>query len=171
LLKFIGGVPLGNTIVKTQIEEVREFLADSVLKLETFLNETTLSKLSHGQEADEEYYRSVLSSLRKLTVYCEEGLDACKVILQAEVFSKPAAEKTLYRIYYQCIEEFFSPKSDAWYEDSRSAYTGKNAIKFRKIVSSELSDLLLSLESGFQRIREELEYYETDYRTKMLQSR
>jgi hypothetical protein len=162
---------VGNTIVKTQIEEVREFLSATVVKLEGFLNGTTLEGLKQGQPADEEYYKSILSSLRKLAVYCEEGLDACKVILQAEVFSKPAAEKTLYRIYYQCIEEFFSPKNDAWYEDSRSAYTGKNAIKFRQPVAAELSDLLVSLESGFQRIREELEYYETDYRTKMLQSR
>lgn len=162
---------MGNTIVKTQIEEVREFLSESVLKLEGFLNETTLSKLEEGQHSDREYYQTILSSLRKLTVYCEEGLDACKIILQAEVFSKPAAEKTLYRIYYQCIEEFFSPKSDAWYEDSRSAYTGRNAIKFRQPVSAALSELLLSLEGGFQRIREELEYYETDYRTKMLQSK
>jgi hypothetical protein len=162
---------VGNTIVKTQIEEVREFLSATVVKLEGFLNGTTLEGLKQGQPTDEEYYKSILSSLRKLAVYCEEGLDACKVILQAEVFSKPAAEKTLYRIYYQCIEEFFSPKNDAWYEDSRSAYTGKNAIKFRQPVAAELSDLLVSLESGFQRIREELEYYETDYRTKMLQSR
>lgn len=162
---------MGNTIVRTQIEEVREFLGESVKKLETFLNHTTLSNLQQEQQADDEYYKSILSSLRKLTVYCEEGLDACKIILQAEAFSKPAAEKTLYRIYYQCIEEFFSPKSDVWYEDSRSAYTGKNAIKFRQQVAQELSSLLLGLESSFQRIREELEYYETDYRTKMLQSR
>jgi hypothetical protein len=162
---------LGNTIVKTQIEEVRDFLTESVLTLEDYLNEATLTKLQKEQQADGDYYKLILSSLRKLTVSCEEGLDACKVILHAEIFSKPAAEKTLYRIYYQCIEEFFSPKSDAWYEDSRSAYTGKNAIKFRQQVSSELSGLLLSLESSFQRIREELEYYETDYRTKMLQSK
>jgi hypothetical protein len=161
---------LGNTIVKTQIEEVREFLAGTVVKLENYLNETTLEGLKQGQE-DEGYYKTILSSLRKLAVYCEEGLDACKVILQAEMFSKPAAEKTLYRIYYQCIEEFFSPKSDAWYEDSRAAYTGKNAIKFRQPVSAGIHELMVSLEGGFQRIREELEYYETDYRTKMLQSR
>ncbi len=162
---------MGNTIVKTQIEEVRNFLADTVVKLEDFLNETTLAKLQQAQQADQEYYKSILSSLRKLAVFCEEGLDACKVILQAEIFSKPAAEKTLYRIYYQCIEEFFSPKSDVWFEDSRSAYTGKNAIKFRQPVAAEVSELLLSLESSFQRIREELEYYETDYRTKMMQSK
>lgn len=162
---------MGNTIVKTQIEDVREFLSDTVVILETYLNGTTLENLKQGQQADEEYYKSILSSLRKLAVYCEEGLDACKVILQAEIFSKPAAEKTLYRIYYQCIEEFFSPKNDAWYEDSRSAYTGKNAIKFRSPVTAELSEMFVNLEAGFQRIREELEYYETDYRTKMLQSK
>lgn len=162
---------MGNTIVKTQIEEVKDFLAESVRTLEEFLNEATLSQMQEQQQADANYYKSILSSLRKLAVYCEEGLDACKVILQAEIFSKPAAEKTLYRIYYQCIEEFFSPKSDAWYEDSRAAYTGKNAIKFRQNVSPDLYGLLVSLESGFQKIREELEYYETDYRTKMLQSK
>ncbi|WLR56485.1 DUF3907 family protein [Mesobacillus subterraneus] len=162
---------MGNTIVKTQIEEVKEFLADTVVKLENYLNVTTLEVLKQEQQADEEYYKTILSSLRKLAVYCEEGLDACKVILHAEVFSKPAAEKTLYRIYYQCIEEFFSPKSDAWYEDSRAAYTGKNAIKFRQPVSAGVHHLMVSLENGFQRSREELEYYETDYRTKMLQSR
>jgi len=162
---------LSNTIVKTQIEDVSKFLTTTVVTLESFLNGTTLEGLHQEQPAEEEYYKTILSSLRKLAVYCEEGLDACKVILQAEVFSKPAAEKTLYRIYYQCIEEFFSPKNDAWYEDSRSAYTGKNAIKFREPVAPVLSNLLISLESGFQGIREELEYYETDYRTKMLQSR
>lgn len=162
---------MGNTIVKTQVEEVREFLKESVLRLETFLNGVTIRMLQEEEEANEEYYKSILSSLRKLNVYCEEGLEACTVILQAETFSKPAAEKTLYRIYYQCIDEFFSPKTDAWYEDSRSAYTGKNAIKFRQPVAVELSNLLVGLESSFQKIREELEYYETDYRTKMLQSK
>ncbi|PLR99798.1 YpuI family protein [Bacillus sp. T33-2] len=162
---------MGNTIVKTQIEEVSGFLGNTVIKLEEFLNGTTLASMEAEQSGNADYYRVILSNLRKLNVYCEEGLDACKVILQGEPFSKPAAEKTLYRIYYQCVDEFFAPKSDAWYEDSRSAYTGKNAIKFREPVPETVRGLLLGLESDFQRIREELEYYETDYRTKMLQSK
>jgi hypothetical protein len=109
--------------------------------------------------------------LRKLLVYCEEGLDACSVILQSEPFQKATAEKTLYRIFHQCIEEFFSPKNDAWFEDSRSAYTGRNSIKFYKAVPESVQELVKGLEGEFQRVREELEYYETDYRTKMIQSK
>ncbi|WP_210365589.1 YpuI family protein [Bacillus sp. REN3] len=162
---------MGNMIVKTQLEDVREFLKGSGSEIEAFLNAVTLDSLKEGQQADDYYYKAILSSIRKLAVYCEEGLEACTVILKAQTFSKPAAEKTLFRIYCHCIEEFFSPKSDVWYEDSRSAYTGKNAIKFRQPVTPSLSDLFVRLEGGFQRIREELEYYETDYRTKIIQSK
>lgn len=162
---------MGNTIVKSQIGEVKEFLGQTVLKLEKFLNETTLEALQTENTGNEAYYRMLLGNIRRLAVHCEDGLDTCMVVLQGEPFSKAAAEKTLYRIYYQCIEEFFSPKSDAWYEDSRSAYTGKNAIKYRETVPSSIQQLVKGVEADFQRIREELEYYETDYRTKMLQSK
>jgi len=67
--------------------------------------------------------------------------------------------------------EFFSPKNDAWYEDSRSAYTGRNSIKFYKEVPESLRQLVKGLEGEFQRIREDLEFYETDYRTKIIQSK
>ncbi|MFE8702619.1 YpuI family protein [Cytobacillus sp. FJAT-54145] len=162
---------MGNSMVKTQLEEVKSFLSKTVLELETFLNETTLTKLMNEEAGEEDYYKTILSNIRKLLVYCEEGLDACSVILQSESFQKGAAEKTLYRIYHQCIEEFFSPKNDAWFEDSRSAYTGKNSIKLQKQTPKSIIDLLKGLEGEFQRIREELEYYETDYRTKMIQSK
>ncbi|PLR84573.1 DUF3907 domain-containing protein [Bacillus canaveralius] len=161
---------MGNTIVKLQVEEVKNFLEKTVSTLEGFLNETTLTALEQELAGDSMYYRSILSNMRKLLVYCEEGLDACSVILKSEPFSKGGAEKVLYRIYHQCIEEFFSPKNDAWFEDSRSAYTGKNSIKFRLDVPESIHQLLKSVEADFQKIREELEYYETDYRTKMIQS-
>lgn len=163
---------MANTIVKSQLEDVKGFLDKTVVQIEDFLNDTTLSILKEeNSEGDTEYNKSVLAGFRKLLVNCEEGLDACNVILQGDPFSKSAAEKTLYRIYYQCVEEFFSPKNDSWYEDSRSAYTGMNSIKFRKPVAERISKMVKGLEGEFQRIREELEYYETDYRTKMLQSK
>lgn len=65
----------------------------------------------------------------------------------------------------------FPQKSDRWYEDSRAAYTGKNSIKFHEEVPESIHAILKELESGFQAMREELEFYETDYRTKMLQSK
>ena len=162
---------MGNTLVKTQLNEVDSFLTNTIKTLEDFLNETTLSKLHNEEAEDRNYLKVVLSNLRKLLVYSEESLDACKVILQSEPFQKAAAEKTLYRIYHQCIVEFFSPKNDAWYEDSRSAYTGRNSIKFYKGVPENLRQLVKGLEGEFQRIREDLEFYETDYRTKIIQSK
>ncbi len=165
------GVHMGNSLVKSQLNDVGSFLSTTIKSLENYLNETTITQMNQHLEGDAGYYKLILSNLRKLLVYCEESLDACNVILQSEPFQKAAAEKTLYRIFHQCIEEFFSPKNDAWFEDSRSAYTGKNSIKFYKKVPDDLQQLVKGLEGEFQRIREELEYYETDYRTKMIQSK
>jgi hypothetical protein len=162
---------MGNTLVNSQLNDVKGFLSKTITTLEDFLNETTITKLIEGIEDDRTYTKLILANLRKLIVYSEEGLDACSIILQCEPFQKAAAEKTLYKIYHQCIEEFFSPKNDAWFEDSRSAYTGRNSIKFYRKVPAGIASLLISLEGEFQRIREELEYYETDYRTKMIQTK
>jgi Protein of unknown function (DUF3907) len=162
---------LGNTLVQTQIIDVKNFLEHTIVEFETFLNKTTLSGLVKEKEGDSDYYKSILSNIRKLLVFCEEGLDACRVIVKNEPFAKAAAEKTLYRIYHQCIEEFFAPKSDAWFEDSRSAYTGKNSIKFRQNTPDSIRLIFSNLEGTFQEIREELEYYVTDYQTKMIQSK
>ncbi|MFZ3588583.1 DUF3907 family protein [Bacillus sp. DJP31] len=162
---------MGNDIVHSQIEQVEQFLKDTVVLVSDFLNETTISSLKNeGSLEQEKYYKLLLSGLRKLVVNCEEGLDACQVVLLNNSFLKPVAEKTLYRIYHQCIEEFFSPKSDVWAENSRAAYTGKNAITFSEKAPESIQLLFSKLEGKFQGIREELEYYETDYRTKMLQS-
>ncbi|MCM3766512.1 YpuI family protein [Neobacillus niacini] len=162
---------MGNSLVETQVHDVKSFLAKTTSTIEEFLNETTLSELSPEGEEERNYHKLILSNLRKLLVCSEEGYEACKIILQSETFLKGAAEKTLYKIFHQCIEEFFSPKNDAWFENSRSAYTGRNAIKFYQKVSEQIVQLLKGLEGDFQRIREELEYYETDYRTKMAQSK
>jgi succinate dehydrogenase/fumarate reductase-like Fe-S protein len=157
-------------MVKSQLEDVQIFLTNTVKKLETFLNETTYSKLQEEKKGKEEYYKGLLSNFRKLLVNCEVCLETCQIILKSETFHKAAAEKTLYRIFHQCVEEYFSPRSDLWYEDSRSAYTGKNSIKFHDEVPDSVSTVFKELESSFQAVREELEFYETDYRTKMIQS-
>ncbi|MBD1378667.1 YpuI family protein [Metabacillus arenae] len=162
---------MGNDMVRSQTIQVGDFLNKAVIYLSEYLNEITISSLQTEETGEEKYYKELLSNLRRLTVYCEEGYEACQMILQSTPFRKPAAEKTLYRIYHTCVEEFFNPKHDVWYEDSRSAYTGKNAIKFRAGTPLSLKKLMATLESEFQIIREELEFYETDYRTKMIQSK
>jgi hypothetical protein len=162
---------MGNMLVKSQLNDVQGFLSKTITALEDFLNESSVTQMIQENEEDRPYYKLVFANLRKLVVYSEESFDACMIILQNDSFQKAAAEKTLYRIYHQCIEEFFSPKNDAWFEDSRSAYTGRNSIKFYKDVPEPLLQLVKGLEGEFQRIREELEFYETDYRTKMTQSK
>ncbi|MEK3797609.1 YpuI family protein [Peribacillus sp. FSL H8-0477] len=162
---------MGNSMVKSQLDDVRTFLGGTVSRLEEFLNETTLSQLQQEKPGDDLYYKGILSGLRRLLVNCEENLETCQIILNNEIFHKGAAEKTLYRVYHQCIEEYFSPKSDRWFEDSRAAYTGKNSIKFHGEVPDRIIQVLKNLEANFQTFREELEFYETDYRTKMMQSK
>lgn len=132
---------MGNSIVKSQMEDVKNFLGNSVAVFEDFLNNTTIKDLEEEKEGNANYYKSILSHVRKLLVYCEEGLDASTIILKSDPFQKGAAEKTLYRIYHQCIEEFFSPKNDAWFENSRSAYTGKNSIQFHEEVPDSLKTM------------------------------
>ncbi|MET3696167.1 uncharacterized protein DUF3907 [Bacillus oleivorans] len=162
---------MAHSLVKIQIQHANSFLEESVARIEQFLNTTTLQSLQGEKDGDLMFYKGIASNLRRLCVFCEESLDTCQLLLNKEDFSKQAAEKTLYRIYHQCIEEFFSPKSDLWYEDSRSAYTGKNSIKFRKSVPLSVEHLMSDLEQPFQKMREELEYYETDYATKITQNK
>lgn len=162
---------MGNMIVESQINEVTKHLAKTIHSIEQFLNETTLDMLVNDHIDKLDYYKLFLSQCRKVLVYSEEGFDEAQIIQKATPFPKQIAEKILYKIYHQCIEEFFSPKSDVWYEDSRAAYTGKNAICFRQEVTPPIHLLFQQLEGGFQYLREELEYYETDYKTKLLQSK
>lgn len=163
---------MSNSIAHSQSILVRDFLDHVVKEIGSYLNKTTMeSLLTEEPDGKLNHYDGILASLRRLYVFCDEGLDACNVILNAEEFRKAASEKTLYWIYHQCIQEFYSPKNDKWFEDSRSAYTGKNAIKFYETTPESIKKLMASLEKDFQEIREELEYYETDYRTKILQSK
>jgi Tfp pilus assembly protein PilE len=162
---------LGNTIVEAQLNDVKNHLMTIVQIMEKFLNETTLEMLANDSNDSLDYSKRLISQCRKLLVFSEERLDEAQIIIKASPFPKQIAEKTLYKIYHQCIEEFFSPRSDVWFEDSRSAYTGKNAICFRLDVVPSVHQLFRQLEGSFQYLREELEYYETDYKTKLLQSK
>ncbi|MCP8968708.1 YpuI family protein [Ectobacillus ponti] len=162
---------MSNSIVENQTKQVESFLQETVTAMTHYLNHHTIgSLLGEAEEGNQPYYEGLLATMRRLLVFCEEGLDACRVLLQSKPFRKGAAERMLYKIYHQVICEFFSPKHDQWYENSRSAYTGRNAIAFHMAPPPSLKELIRSLEGKFQAMREELEYYETDYQTKMIQS-
>ncbi|EJQ72452.1 DUF3907 family protein [Bacillus mycoides] len=160
---------MSNLMVENQTEQVSIFLEDVISLITNYVNYHTLpSLLEETPTGNEQYYKGILASIRRLLVFCEEGLDACFVLLNSQPFRKTAAETVLYKIYHQVIAEFFSPKNDQWYENSRSAYTGKNSIVFQQIPPGSIERMMKDLEGKFQLMREELEYYETDYQTKML---
>jgi hypothetical protein len=163
---------MANSIVENQTQQVEVFLHEVVEIMTEYVNHHTItSLLAEEQEGDKKYFEGLLATVRRLLVFCEEGLDACRVLLKSNPFRKGAAEHTLYKIYHQVIAEFFSPKNDYWFENSRSAYTGKNAIAFPAVPPASIKDLMKVLEGKFQAMREELEYYETDYQTKIIQSK
>lgn len=161
---------MGNDLVQQQLAFTMEKLETVSEQLRTFLNSTTLETFVRaGDKNSEGDYKDILDQFRRILVYFDEGRESGSLILRSETFRKGAAEKTLYWIFHQCVEEFFQPRLDVWYEDSRAAYTGNNAIRFRTTVPEPLKELVRSIEGPLQEVREELEYYETDYRTKVRQ--
>lgn len=161
---------MSNSMVENQTEQVTVFLKEVITIMTDYVNyHTLLALVEESEDGDLNYCAGLLASLRRLLVFCEEGLDACLVLKHGQPFRKSAAERTLYKIYHQVIAEFFSPKNDHWYENSRSAYTGKNSIAFQQNPPHSVEEVMKQLEGKFQEIREELEYYETDYHTKMVQ--
>ncbi|UPM55915.1 DUF3907 family protein [Gottfriedia acidiceleris] len=160
---------MSNKMVEHQLKIVGNQLGIVGLECNLFLNKNSLPSFQHENQAvDLNYLEKILSSLRRITVYCEDAKEVCEKILSGQ-FHKATAEDTLHKIYHRCIAEFFSPKNDAWYENSRAAYTGNQAITFYKAVPGTVQDIFSSLEKVFQHMREELEYYETDYSTKLMQ--
>ncbi|MCW4645309.1 YpuI family protein [Bacillus safensis] len=154
--------------VKAQVDQAGVFLSKVAIEMSGFLNETTLSSLKRLNPEAEAYYCDILSTLRKLAVYSEDAAAICRKMGQQQTFPQQAAQQMLHRIYHQCIEEFFTPKKDTWYEDSRSAYTGKSSIVFYHEVSADMKQLFSSLEKDFLAMREELEYTTSHQQVKMV---
>ncbi|MCP6681214.1 DUF3907 family protein [Bacillus nakamurai] len=151
---------MGNSIVRAHTEETGEFLAKVVTMVSSYLNHTTLPDMQASGGADEAYCRDVLSVLRRMTVFCEGAQEACRRLLIQEPFQEASAEKMLFKVYHQCVEEFFMPKKDTWYENSRAAYTDQSTIQFYQHVPDSLQSLLLALSRDFLHMREELAQYE-----------
>ncbi|PRS67095.1 DUF3907 domain-containing protein [Bacillus pumilus] len=154
--------------VKAQVDQAGVFLSKVATEMNGFLNEATLSSMKRLNPEAEAYYCDIMNTLRKLAVYSEDAAAICRKISQQQTFPQQAAQQTLHRIYHQCIEEFFTPKKDTWYEDSRSAYTGKSSIVFHHEVSAEIKRLFSSLEKDFLAMREELEYTTSHQQMKMV---
>ncbi|KKI93105.1 hypothetical protein WQ54_06260 [Bacillus sp. SA1-12] len=146
------------TGIKSELKHVITFLENVVGKMTNYLNEITLSSLEAEIEGDIDYFKELLKTVRKLVVFCEEALEACLMAIRNQSLKEVSTKQLLYKVYHQCIERYFQPKNDVWFEDSRSSYTGTNTIIFRKTPPPSLAGIIISLENDFLAIREELDF-------------
>ncbi|TVX94282.1 DUF3907 family protein [Paenibacillus agilis] len=153
--------------VKQLCEASREKLKSVIDQLEPFLNTYSLQELV-GSEQDEEvvsFYRGFLSDLRHLLVFSEVSYEKLGVTLRRANFDANFAERSLYEVYHHVVNAFFYPKNECYSEDGRYAYTGQEAIRFRKKPIRVARDIILNITKLFEELRDELAYYENDYLT------
>ncbi|WP_181349986.1 DUF3907 family protein [Thalassobacillus sp. CUG 92003] len=156
-----------NKTVFEQTEIVHGCMVHIVEQLEQFLNHYNVERLSLGNGGGPtQYEQQVLKSLRRLEVFCDEAKDKLARLLSAPVFRESKAEKCLYGIYHQCISEFFLPKEESWYENSRAAYSSGPSITFHHVPGPSLQELFASLETSFHFLRDVLDYYDMEYERK-----
>jgi len=152
--------------VKNLCESTRTKLKEAIAKLEIFLNHHSIAELNGEQdEAMDEFYRGFLADMRHLLVFSEVSYEKLGISLRRPNFNVEYAEKVLYDVYHNCVNHFFYPKNECYSEDGRYAYTGQDAIRFRKKPIRSVRDITLDLSKIFEELREELTYYETDYIT------
>ncbi|MNL65397.1 hypothetical protein D3C87_1897260 [compost metagenome] len=63
------------------------------------------------------------------------------------------------------MNNFFYPKNESYSEDGRYAYTGQDAIRFRKKPVRPARDIILDITKVYEELRDDLSYYENDYLT------
>ncbi|MCS7463449.1 YpuI family protein [Paenibacillus doosanensis] len=157
---------MANFNVKNVCETTKSKLSDAIAKMETFLNEHSLQQLNSEMDSTmEEFYKGYLSDIRHLLVFSEVAYEKLGVSLRRPTFNVEYAEKVLYEVYHSCVNNFFYPKNECYSEDGRYAYTGQDAIRFRKKPTRAVRDLTIELSKIFETLREDLAYYETDYIT------
>jgi hypothetical protein len=154
------------THLKQLCEDTYTKLKKASMELERFLNQVTLTSLveqSGDPEEYEAYYRTYLSDLRHLLVYCENAYERLGIALRRARFNEEFAEEVLSQVYHTCVNNFYYPKGEVYEEDGRHSCTGQAPINFRKQVTPELKQLMISLSKVFEQLRDNLQYYENDY--------
>jgi hypothetical protein len=150
--------------VKALCELTKTSLNDAIKRLEQFLNSITLQELLQDNETDmQEFYQGYLSDLRQLLVFSEVYYEKLGTQLRRPTFNVEQAERVLYDTYHQCVNRFYYPKNECYSEEGRYAYTGQDAIRFRKKPGRIARDIVMDCSLIYEQLREQLGYYETEY--------
>lgn len=150
-------------LTKDQLRDIKE-------ELDNFLSYVSIPQLLEDEQVLEEkveYVREFLRDLRHLSVACEISYEKISLVLRRARFKHEFAEKVLSEIVHSCIYSFYYPKHEVYEEDGRYSYTNQDAIKFRQSPPEPLRKLTVSLSKKFEVLRDELDYYETDYFTRL----
>ncbi|MFD2612766.1 DUF3907 family protein [Paenibacillus gansuensis] len=156
---------MANNDVRNLCESTQAKLKEAAGMLETFLNNYALPQLVTEEADSEVFYKGCLSDLRQLLVFSEVNYEKLGALLRRPNFPVEPSEKALYETYHQTVNAYFYPKNECYSEDGRYAYTGQDAIRFRKKPAREVRDTVLALSKIFEELREDLSYYESDYIT------
>lgn len=157
---------MGVQNVQQLCESTKQKLKQAIETIEPFLNQVTLAELNpEGNPETESFYKGFLSDMRHLLVFSDVSYEKLGVALRRTAFNMEYAERVLYDVYHSSVNSFFYPKHECYSEDGRYAYTGQDAIRFRKKPTREVRDLTLAVSKIFEELREDLAYYETDYIT------
>ncbi|MEX2414687.1 MAG: DUF3907 family protein [Paenibacillaceae bacterium] len=149
---------------KLLCESTKIQLKNAIELLEGFLNNHSLSSLYSDQDAAMiEFYKGFLTDLRHLLVFSEVYYEKLGANIRRPVFNVESAEKVLYDVYHQSINRFYYPKNECYSEEGRYAYTGQDAIRFRKKPVRAVRDITLEISKIYEQLRENLTYYENDY--------
>ncbi|MDP1509055.1 YpuI family protein [Paenibacillus sp. CMAA1739] len=152
--------------VQKLCESAQEKLKNAVKRVEIFLNEHALPQLAvDGNEESVLFYKGFLSDLRHVLVFSEVSYEKLGVALRRANFDVDFAEKALYNVYHDCVNSFFYPKNESYAEDGRYAYTGQDAIRFRKTPVPAAREVIMDITKNFEELRDDLTYYESDYLT------
>lgn len=152
--------------VKQLCESTQTQLKQVIAKLEQFLNHYSLPQLCvDGDREMSDYYKGYLSDLRHLLVFSQVASEKLGVSLRRPDFNQDYAEKVLYETYHSCVNLFFYPANESYSEDGRYAYTGQDAIRFRKPPAAEIRTVTLECSKLFEQLRDDLAYYESSYLT------
>jgi hypothetical protein len=160
----MGVALVQNENVKDLCASTQVKLKEAIEQLEMFLNNHSIPQLSPANDEElNQFYRGYLADFRHLLVFSEVSWEKLGVSLRRPNFNQDYAERVLYETYHSCVNLFFYPKNESYSEDGRYAYTGQDAIRFRKPPVRVVRDITVALSKMFEQLREELAYYETDY--------
>ncbi len=144
---------------KAQAQQIYDELSQIEEVLGDFHNHYSANHLaSLATELDGEYIRQVMKQLRLLESYSSEGKKAVHQFTRVKTVDGKHFDRILRGISIKCVDSFFSPSEDLWFEDSRASYQNKRSIDFIHHPGEEIIQLTDRLEPIFLELRNRLEY-------------